>query len=77
MRRWETFAALAAVVLASIGSIPRVPFRLAFTLVALALITAVGVSRLATALSRKPKQSLPFDPAERARVIREKRTKRR
>ena len=76
MRRWETFAALAAVVLASIGSIPRVPDRLALTLAAVVLITAVGISRLVAVLARKPKQSSSFDPAERARMIREQRDKR-
>lgn len=77
MRRWETFTALAAVVLASLGSIPHVPFRFGLTLIAVALIAVVGLSRVITALKRTPKDSASFDPAARARTIREERSKRR
>ena len=76
MRRWETFTALAAVVLASIGSIPHVPFRVALTVAAVMLIAIVGISRLIAALPGKAKESTSFDPAERAKMIRDARNKR-
>ncbi len=77
MRRWETLSALAAVVLASVGSIPRVPFRAMLTGGAVVLITVVGISRVAAALNAKPKPPASFDPGQRARMIREERSKRR
>jgi len=77
MRRWETLTALAAVVLASVGSIPHVRFRVVLTAAAVVLITVVGISRLVTALHAKSKQPAAFDPAQRARMIREERSKRR
>ncbi len=77
MRRWETLTALAAVVLASLGGIPHMPFRVALTAAAVALITLVGIARLIAALPRKAKQSSSFDAAERAKMIRDARNKRR
>lgn len=77
MRRWETFTALAAVVAASLGSLPHVPGRLTLTIIAVVLIVIVGVSRLLEALKAKPKAPPSFDPAERARSIRERRGKTR
>lgn len=76
MRRWETLTALAAVVLASAGSIPAVPFRGVLTAGAVAFIAIVGISRLIAAFPKKAKQSQSFDPAERAKMIREARSKR-
>lgn len=77
MRKWETLTALAAVVLASVGSIPHVPFRVALTVLAVVLITLVGISRLIATLNAKAKGPAAFDPSERARMIREERSKRR
>ena len=77
MRKWETLTALAAVVLASVGSMPHVPFRLGLTLVAVALIAIVGISRILAALKKNSQPSTSFDPGERARMIREARGKRR
>ncbi len=69
--------ALAAVVLASVGSMPHVPFRFGLTLIAVALIAIVGISRVLAALRRKSNSSPSLDPGERARMIREARGKRR
>ncbi len=76
MRRWETLTALAAVVLASIGSIPAVPFRYALTGAAVVSILLVGGSRLYVALRSGPKTPAAFDAAQRAREIRAKRDRR-
>ena len=71
MRRWETLTALAAVIFATLGSIPT-SYRYVFTALAVVMIAIVGLSRLLAALARKkPKEG--FDPAERAREIREQR----
>ena len=77
MRSWETLTALAAVVLASAGAISAVPFHVALTVAAVVLIAIVGISRLLAALPRKAKQSRVSDPGERAKMIREARSKRR
>jgi choline-glycine betaine transporter len=78
MRRWETLTALAAVVLASVGSIPAVPFRVALTAIAVVLVLIVGISRLIAALPKKTRQTpSSFDPAARAKMIRDARSKRK
>ena len=77
MRRWETLTALAAVVLASVGSLPHLPGRLAVTGLAVVLISIVGISRLSESLKRKEKRPDAFDPGERARLIREQRDTRK
>lgn len=73
MRRWETFIALAAVVLASVGSLRMVPWHHLATIAAVVLILAVGASRIAAALSREEQKVRGFDPSERAKQIRERR----
>jgi membrane protein implicated in regulation of membrane protease activity len=73
MRRWETLAALAAVIAASIGAL-RVPGRWWFTLVAIVLLAVVGAARLAAALGRS--QTPRSDAAERAERIRRQRRRR-
>ena len=76
MRRWETLTALAAVALASLGSIRFIPGHTALTIVAVVLIATVGVSRLMRALAKKNERpASSFDPAQRARMIRERRGK--
>jgi hypothetical protein len=77
MRRWETLTALAAVILASLGSIRAIPGHFVLTMFAVVLIAIVGLSRLLEAMKTKPKSDGSFDPAERAKMIREQRTKRR
>jgi len=77
MRRWETFTALAAVVLASVGSLPHLPGRLALTTIAVVLISIVGIARLTETLKGKSKQPAASDPGERAKMIREQRNKRK
>jgi len=74
MRRWETLAALLAVVVASLAAL-HVPYRLAFALVAIALIFVVGASRIRTVMLRRPKPRR-FDATERAERIREERDRR-
>lgn len=73
MRRWETFTALGAVVLASVGSLRMVPWHNLATIAAVVLILGVGASRMAAALSREENNADGFDPAERAKQIRERR----
>jgi hypothetical protein len=75
MRKWETLTALAAVVLASIGSIRQIPWHAALTGAAVVLILIVGISILIERLSRKTQPPSSFDAAERARKIRERRSK--
>lgn len=75
MRRWETFTALAAVVLASVGSFPHLKGRLFFTAAAVVLIAIVGLSRLMDALKGRQKKPPAFDPGERAKLIRAQREK--
>jgi uncharacterized paraquat-inducible protein A len=73
VRRWETLAALAAVIAASIGAL-RVPGRGYATFAAVVLLAVVGASLLAARLGRqRPAQT---DAAERARRIREQRRRR-
>ena len=77
MRRWETLTALAAVVLASLGSIPGLPFRYVVTAIAVVLISVVGAARLKAALRTPPREKNAFDAADRARRIRDARDRRR
>lgn len=77
MRRWETLTALAAVVLASIGSIRAVRGHVALTVVAVALILVVGIARLLEARKGAANDESVFDAAGRAQKIRDARGKRR
>ncbi len=73
MRRWETLAALAAVILANLAALP-IPGRLIAALVAVVLILVVGIVQVRRLLTHR--RILPaFDPAERARQIREQRAR--
>lgn len=74
MKRWETLAALAAVILASLGALPLAG-RLWFTVAGVLLVVAVGASRLAASLrggGARPRS----DAAERAERIRALRRRR-
>jgi flagellar biosynthesis component FlhA len=73
MTRWETYLALAGVILACLGAIPSLPGHVVCTAVAVVLLVIVAGTRLAAALQRKQKPVDDFDPAERARKIRESR----
>lgn len=73
MRRWETLAALAAVVVASLGALPF-PGHALCTFAGIALILLVGVSRLLASLVRRAPPA--SDAAERAARIREQRHRR-
>jgi len=76
VRRWETFTALSAVVLASVSELP-IRSRLFFAFAAIVLIVIVFISRLRSAISgRKPPQH-GFDAAARAERIREQRGERK
>ena len=74
MKRWETWTALVAVVLASAASFP-VPGRLMFAAIAVMLLVVVGVSRLRSARAN-PKRSASFDSVSQAERIREARRSR-
>jgi len=75
VKRWETRTALLAVILATIGSIPS-SYRYVFIALAVVLISLVGLSQLRRAfMPSKPTEG--FDPAERAREIREHRPRHR
>ncbi len=70
MRRWENLTALAGVVCAVLGA-SKIPGKTTFTIVAIALIAIVGISRLREALlKRRPAET---DAMARARRIREQR----
>jgi membrane protein implicated in regulation of membrane protease activity len=73
MRRWETLAALAAVIAASAGAL-RIPGRWWYTVLALVLLGVVALSRLASALGRS--KTTRSDAAERAEQIRRQRHRR-
>lgn len=75
MRRWETFIALLAVIVASVGALP-VHSRLFFAFTAMLLLGVVAVSRLRSAMAGRSQSKPIFDAAERARTIREQRSKR-
>jgi hypothetical protein len=75
VRRSETLLALGAVILASLAAL-QIPGRLFFAIAAIGLLLAVGVSRLRAGLAERKKPASDFDPAERARRIREERQKR-
>ncbi len=75
MRRWETFTALAAVVLASASAL-HIHDRLFFALLAIVLIAVVGMSRLRASFVQRRGQESSFDAESRARRIREQRNKR-
>lgn len=74
MRRWETFAALLAVVLASLSAIkigghPRPVLAFA----AMALLALVAYTRLRAHLTNPKKKQRTFDAYERALQIQEER----
>ena len=77
MRRWQTLSALAAVALASIGSIRAVPMHGMMTAFAIVVLAIVGLSLLLEAVKGRPKSTSGFNAGERARMIRERRGKRR
>ena len=74
MTRWETRCALAAVIVASVAALP-VPGRLWYTGAALVLLAIVGGARIRAAL-RPKRPAAGFDAAERARSIRDARSRR-
>ena len=75
MRRSETLLALAAVVLGSLAAL-QIRGRLLFAAAAVALLLAVGISRIRAAMSGRVDPAAGFDAAERARRIRKARDKR-
>ena len=69
MRRWETFLALVAVVLASVSAL-QIPGRLLFALTAMLLLSIVGSSRLRAMIrARESGRPKGFDAYERAMKI--------
>jgi len=70
MRRWETLAAIAAVVCAVIGA-TRLGAHAVFTYLAIGLIAVVALARLQAALANR--RPAPSGAAERARKIRAQR----
>ena len=71
MRRWETLTAIAAFIFATLGSI-KTSYQYVLIAFAIVLIVLVGLSRLMAAFAREePKDG--FDPAERAKEIRDRR----
>ncbi|GAC1653457.1 MAG: hypothetical protein NVS9B12_03490 [Vulcanimicrobiaceae bacterium] len=76
LRRWETYVALLAVILATLSPMadnPRTTLVMALGAVALILLVGVALIRRAK-VKQKP---LAFDPYERAARIREERERRR
>jgi hypothetical protein len=73
MPRWETYLALSGVTLACLGAIRSLPGHVAATALAVAMLAIVAGSRLVAAFRRKNESRAAFDPAERARRIREAR----
>ncbi|MFN2527920.1 MAG: hypothetical protein ABR584_04290 [Candidatus Baltobacteraceae bacterium] len=75
LRRWETYVALLAVIIASLATMADNPKTTVMMIaIAVALILAVGISLLGRA-KQKPKGPA-FDPYERAEKIREERERR-
>lgn len=75
LRRWETYAALIAVIIGSLSSMADNPnTTLMMIAIAGALVLAVAISLLRRAKS-KPKEPA-FDPYARAAKIREERERR-
>jgi hypothetical protein len=75
MQRWETLTALAAVIIASVASLP-VPGRLWYAGVAIVLLAIVGSAQLHRSLTG-PRQTKDGPSAEElARRIREQRNRR-
>ena len=74
MRRWQTLTALAAVICATFGSI-KTSYQYVLVALAVVLIVLVGLSMLIASLNKAtPKDG--FDPAERAKEIRDQRHRR-
>lgn len=73
MQRWETWTALAAVVLASLSAL-SFPGHLVLAGAAILLIVVVGTSRLRAA--RHQRRRTGPDPYDVARRIREERSRR-
>ncbi len=72
MRRWETFTALAAVIIASASALP-VPGRLWLAGVAIVLLALVGGAHLHRSLTGPRETRSGPSPEEIARRIREQR----
>jgi hypothetical protein len=74
MRRSETLVSLLAVVLASMAAL-QIPGRLYFAIAAMALLIAVGVSRLRASIEAR-KANRTSDSHDRAQRIRQERDRR-
>ena len=73
MRRWETYAALLAVVLASLGAIAESNrLKIVFVALAIAILALIGVARL----RKRPTKKIGFDAYDRIERIREERSRR-
>ena len=76
MQRWQTFTALAAVILASVAAL-AVPGRLWYAGIAIVLLAIVGGAQLHRSLTKSGGDTSPgLSPEERARRIREQRNRR-
>jgi hypothetical protein len=75
MRRWETFVALLAVILASASAL-AIPGRLWLAGVAIVLLALVGGAQLHRSLTGRPQSKTGRDPREIARRIRDQRNRR-
>jgi len=75
VRRWETLASLAAVILASVSGFP-VPGRLWYAGFAIALIAVVGGAQVHRTLTGQRQTQSGPSPEELARRIREQRNRR-
>jgi hypothetical protein len=75
MRRWETFTALVAVIIASASALP-IPGRLWYAGVAIVLLAVVGGAQLHRSLTGSRQTGDGRSPEEIARRIREQRNRR-
>lgn len=74
MQRWETYTALAAVVLASAAAF-AIPGRLWYAGIAVVLLAVVGGAQLHRSLTARRQTKSGPSAEERARRIREQRNK--
>jgi hypothetical protein len=75
MQRWETYTALAAVIIASAAAF-AIPGRLWYAGIAVVLLAAVGGAQLHRSLSGQRQTRSGPSPEELARRIREQRNRR-
>ncbi len=75
MQRWETYTALAAVIIASVAAF-AVPGRLWYAGIAIVLLAIVGSAQLHRSLTGSRQTKSGPSPEELARRIREQRNRR-